>query len=456
MIQQSALVIGAGVAGIATAHYLALRPEIGKVTIVDRGQPMAFTSAQSGENYRNWWPHPVMTAFTDLSISLMEEIDRTTGGGIGMSRRGYALATRRTDIGDLVDALHDGYADAATDALRFHGPGEGGAYVPPVSADRRTAPDGVDIITNRDLIRRTFPSYDSEVAAVIHVRRAGSIDSSRLGRRMLEIARGRGAEHVTGTVEAVAQVAGGFKVEVATADGPRRLTADLAFNAAGPFVADIGRMIGYDLPVRNVRQQKIAFEDRARAIPRDMPFSIDLDGQEIDWGDDDRALMLEDDAATWLAGPMPGRNSLQARRRRTRELGQAGVGVYHGAVRAALGTGTGRQISRGGASRCGATQSRPEGLLRTAAAHDEPLRRLLHDDQGELAARRPGGAGRQLRRGGPVRLRHDGGVRGGVSRRRAGDGGGGVPDYAALLGLARYDDPEFVAGLEKIARSSVL
>ena len=140
MIQQSALVIGAGVAGIATAHYLALRPEIGKVTIVDRGQPMAFTSAQSGENYRNWWPHPVMTAFTDLSISLMEEIDRTTGGGIGMSRRGYALATRRTDIGDLVDALRNGYA--ATDALRFHGPGEGDAYVPPASADRRTAPDG--------------------------------------------------------------------------------------------------------------------------------------------------------------------------------------------------------------------------------------------------------------------------------------------------------------------------
>ena len=66
MAQQSALVIGAGVAGIATAHYLALRPGIGNITIVDRGQPMAFTSAQSGENCRNWWPHPVMTAFTDL------------------------------------------------------------------------------------------------------------------------------------------------------------------------------------------------------------------------------------------------------------------------------------------------------------------------------------------------------------------------------------------------------
>ena len=433
MIQQSALVIGAGVAGIATAHYLTLRPEIGKVTIVDCGQPMAFTSAQSGENYRNWWPHPVMTAFTDLSISLMEEIDRTTGDGIGMSRRGYALATRRTDIGELVGALHDGYADAATDALRFHGPGDGDAYVPPDSADWRTAPDGVDILTNRDLIRRTFPSYDPEVAAVIHVRRAGSIDSSRLGQRMLEIVRGRGAEHVTGTVEAVAHVAGGFEAEVATAEGPRRLGADLVFNAAGPFVADIGRMIGYDLPVRNVRQQKIAFEDRARAIPRGMPFSIDLDGQEIDWGDDDRALMLEDDAAAWLAGPMPGGIHCKpegAERGSWVKLGWA----YTTEPSAPLWEpGAGRQISRGGASRCGATQSRPEGLLRTAAAPDESLRRLLHDDEGELAAHRPGGTGRQLRRGGSVRFRHDGCVRGGVSGRRAGHGGGG----SRLCGSAR-------------------
>ncbi len=34
--------------------------------------------------------------------------------------------------------------------------------------------------------------------------------------------------------------------------------------------------------------------------------------------------------------------------------------------------------------------------------------------------------------------------------------GADVPGYASLLGLARYDDPEFVAALEKIAHSSVL
>ena len=113
-----------------------------------------------------------------------------------MTRRGYALATRRTDIGELVDALHDGYANAATDALRFHGLGGGDAYVPPDSTDWRTAPGGVDILTDRDLIRRTFPSYGAEVAAVIHVRRAGSVDSSRLGQRMLEIAQALGERNL--------------------------------------------------------------------------------------------------------------------------------------------------------------------------------------------------------------------------------------------------------------------
>ena len=453
MTQQSALVIGAGVAGIATAHYLALRPEIGKITIVDRGRPMAFTSAQSGENYRNWWPHPVMTAFTDLSISFMEEIDRTTG--IGMSRRGYALATRRTDIGELVDALHDGYADAATDALRFHGPGDGDAYVPPDSADWRTAPDGVDIITDRDLIRRTFPSYDPEVAAVIHVRRAGSIDSSRLGQRMLAIARGRGAEHVTGTVEAVAQVAGGFEVEVATAEGPRRLAVDVVFNAAGPFVADIGRMIGYDLPVCNVRQQKIAFEDRERAIPRDMPFSIDLDGQEIDWGDDDRALILEDDAAAWLAGPMPGGIHCKA----------------EGAER-------GSWVKLGWAYTTDPTKPLwepevddrfPEVVLHGAArlnpglkVYYERLPRTMSHYGGYYTMTKenwpligPAGPGGSFVVGALSGFGTMGACGAGYFA-AAMAAGAEVPDYAARLGLARYDDLVFVAGLEKIARSSIL
>ena len=36
------------------------------------------------------------------------------------------------------------------------------------------------------------------------------------------------------------------------------------------------------------------------------------------------------------------------------------------------------------------------------------------------------------------------------------EAGAEVPNYAALLGLARYDDPEFITRLEKITRRRVL
>jgi D-arginine dehydrogenase len=55
-------IIGAGVAGLAVAWFLAVRHRKASLLVIDMGQPMTLTSAHSGENYRNWWPHPTMTA----------------------------------------------------------------------------------------------------------------------------------------------------------------------------------------------------------------------------------------------------------------------------------------------------------------------------------------------------------------------------------------------------------
>ena len=57
-------IIGAGNIGIAVAYYLVAHHGLTRIVLLEPGDPMAMTSAQSGENYRNWWPHPVMTAFT--------------------------------------------------------------------------------------------------------------------------------------------------------------------------------------------------------------------------------------------------------------------------------------------------------------------------------------------------------------------------------------------------------
>ena len=113
-------VVGAGIAGIATAYFLAVDHGIANVVLVDAGEPLGFTSARSGDNYRNCWPHPVMAAFTNRSIDLMERIARRTGNRIAMTRRGYAVATREPGIDELVEQLKFGYGDAAGRFLRIH------------------------------------------------------------------------------------------------------------------------------------------------------------------------------------------------------------------------------------------------------------------------------------------------------------------------------------------------
>ena len=97
--------VGTGIIGISVAYYLVKSHGVNSIALVDPRDPMSLTSAQSGENYRNWWPHPVMTSFTDHSISLMEEIDRESGGRLNMARGGYALVTRRFRPEDLMHLL---------------------------------------------------------------------------------------------------------------------------------------------------------------------------------------------------------------------------------------------------------------------------------------------------------------------------------------------------------------
>ncbi|BBK40051.1 FAD-dependent oxidoreductase [Allostella vacuolata] len=295
-------IIGAGIVGIAAAYYLAAAGR--RVALVEAGQPMALTSAQSGENYRNWWPHPVMTELTDRSITLMEAIARETGDRIAMTRRGYALATRRARPDDLIDQLQVGYGAEAAARVRIH-EGTGGGYRPPVSADWQTAPDGVDVLLDRALIRRTFPSFSPDIAAVVHIRRAGSIGSQQMGQFMLERIREAGGRLVRGRVAGIARDSG-FALDL---DGPGRrglIRADAIVNAAGPYAAGIAAMLGETLPITNVLQQKITFEDREGAVPRAMPFSIDLDGQSIDWGEEERQALAADPDHAWLARPMPG------------------------------------------------------------------------------------------------------------------------------------------------------
>ena len=299
-------VVGAGIAGIATAYSLSVDHGIADVVLVDAGQPMAFTSACSGDNYRNWWPHPAMAALTNRSIDLMERIvRRTTGNRIGMTRRGYAAATREPGIDHLVDELQFGFGDTSGQFLRIHPHANTRSYRPSHSGDWENAPDGVDILRGERLIRGVLPSFDPDVRTVIHIRRAGDIDGHQLGTYMLEAFRDAGGKRMTGMVAGI-EHPGRYVLDIRSDAGTTRMEAAKIVNAAGPFVGRIAGMLGVDLPVRNTLQQKLVFEDTARAIPRDLPFSIDLDRQRIEWTDDEREMLREDTDLGRFAGEMPG------------------------------------------------------------------------------------------------------------------------------------------------------
>ena len=296
-------VIGAGNAGIAVAYYLVKHHDLRHIALIDARDPMSLTSAQSGENYATGSPHPTISAFTAHSIALMEELDRQTGGRLNITRGGYALVTRRHAPQDLIDDLHRTYR-ATPEKIRLRASDDGG-YRPPRRGPWQEAPDGVDVLLDRALIRRTFPSLADDVATVVHVRNAGSISAQQMGQAMLEEIRAAGGRllraRVTGLVTGPP-----FRIELSADGTTRLLRADRIVNAAGPFLRDIGEMLGEDLPVRCVYQQKIAFQDREGAVPRDLPFTIDLDGQTLAWSDEDRELLASDPATRRLVEPMPG------------------------------------------------------------------------------------------------------------------------------------------------------
>jgi glycine/D-amino acid oxidase-like deaminating enzyme len=297
------VVIGAGSVGIAVAYYLTITQKLRNVVLIDPRTPMSLTSAQSGENYRNWWPHPVMTAFTDHSISLMEEIDRISGERINMTRGGYALVTRRPNPDDLIEDLHRGYG-AESSRVRIL-ESFSNDYEAPLRSPWNLAPDGVDVLVNRELIKKTFPSFASDIATVIHIRRAGSISAQQLGQFMLEQFRANGGRLIRAELKGIS-TGSDFDLELDAGNGPATIRAGRVVNAAGPYLRDVAKMLGEDLPVKCVFQQKISFEDREGAILRDMPFTIDLDGQTLAWDEEDRELLASDPMTRHYTEPKNG------------------------------------------------------------------------------------------------------------------------------------------------------
>jgi glycine/D-amino acid oxidase-like deaminating enzyme len=310
MASAEVVIAGAGIAGIATAHRLAVELGVRSVVIADDHPPMTVTSDKSTECYRNFWPGPdgAMVALMNRSLDRLEALAAATGNRFRMNRRGYLYVT-----GDPA-RIPMMRATAALAAEQGAGPARERGYVSnaeyaggdenPAATEFDRFPAGTDLVTDPAILRHHFPALAGDVAAALHVRRAGWFSGQELGMQLLGAAIERGVRIEQARVVEVerdARGVAGVRLENGTRIASRRLVL-----AAGPWLRPAAaRLAGAELPIFSELHTKVAFHDHLRVVPRDSPLLIWSDPQALGWTADERTMLAEESGTQALLGELP-------------------------------------------------------------------------------------------------------------------------------------------------------
>ena len=300
------VICGAGIAGVSTAYHLSVGHAVSDIVLVDERPPLSLTSDKSTECYRNWWPGPdgAMVGLMNRSIDLLERLAGESGNVFHLNRRGYLYATG--DKARIPEMLSDAQVPSrlGAGALRVHnGLPDDPPYILSPAEGYSNLPDGADLFLDSGLIHRYFPYLSAGTAAVLHVRRAGWFSAQQLGAYMLSEARARGVRLLGGRVREIA--ISSDRVQSVQLDDGTKINTHCFVNAAGPFLRDVGRLTGVELPVYNELHLKVAIRDPLQVVPRDAPLLIWTDPQLLPWTPDEQALLNEDEATRWLLQEMP-------------------------------------------------------------------------------------------------------------------------------------------------------
>lgn len=295
------IICGAGIAGVSAAYYLA-KSGVKDILLLDERSPLSLTSDRSTECYRNWWPDAEMLALMNRSIDLMESLADESGNLFHMNRRGYLYVT--ADENRIAELKERSYRTSKLGAgpVRIHS-SEAPAYQPALAEGFHDQPDGADLLLGNELIHKHFPYLTENAVAALHVRRAGWLSAQQLGMYLLETARRLGVRFESARVNAVDAENGRVNgVKLSTGE---RLDCPLFVNAAGPYLEQVGRMLGVNLPVRTELHLKVAFKDHLGIVGRDAPLLIWDDAQSLPWEEDEQAFLANDPETRWLTEPFP-------------------------------------------------------------------------------------------------------------------------------------------------------
>jgi len=297
------VVCGAGIVGVATAYFLAVRSGVERVVLCDPLPPLSLTSDKSTECYRNLWPNQPMVTLMNRSIDVIEELANESDNAFGLNRRGYLYVTSDPQRLAALEESAERAARFGTGPLRAHRGGAGDSpYVPAHAEGWEGAPIGTDLIADPALLRHHFPGITERAIGALHVRRAGWLSAQQLGAYLLDRARQAGLEVVPHRVTAIEVTAG--KVSGVGLDDGSRIACGAFVDAAGPMLAPVAGLLGERLPVHSEVHHKVGFRDTLGVIPRDAGLLIWNDPQRVAWSDEERHH-LEAEGRHDLLGEMP-------------------------------------------------------------------------------------------------------------------------------------------------------
>jgi sarcosine oxidase subunit beta len=223
-----AVVIGGGIVGTATAFWLS-KAGLDVVLLEMRDGLSTLTTPASAECFRAQFAEPAMAALAIPSIEMFEhfaDIIGIAGYSISIKQQGYLFVTDSPEtVGDLKENVEQQHKLGITDSE----------------------------FLERDEILARFPFLSPAVLAATFRQRDGWLSCHELTQGF---AKGCEAKFFINTkVVGIHMDENGVR-GVETNRGI--LQTRTVINAAGPFAAEIGRMVKLDLPLEPVRRQTTA------------------------------------------------------------------------------------------------------------------------------------------------------------------------------------------------------
>ncbi len=267
-------ICGAGIAGVAVAYYLSQKNSDLQILLIDKNQPLSFTTSKSGENFRTYWPQQCMKEFVGRSIALMEQLQAQYGEeSFDMNFSGYNFISHKKDKAIF----------GIQDARAFEGE--------------------LEIVKDAATINDKYPFLDNQLQQLVINQKAGAIDVYQLGSLLLREAKLAGTKFLQNEIVGIQKRGNIYKLYL---DRGKVVETDVVVIATGPFINQVGKMLNMEFPITNVLQRKIIIPDPKQLIPRDMPFTIYMDEQLLDWSDEERTAFEGDSTYQRLLEQFPG------------------------------------------------------------------------------------------------------------------------------------------------------